>query len=84
MVTDKAIVNGTWNINDALTFRSAFRYAQYVDRLAAISNQIQSNGTYVQSFQARAPRTLQNFGGYDFLDAAFNTGFIAHKVTMGV
>jgi iron complex outermembrane receptor protein len=83
LTTNKVGAHAKWEINDVFTFRSAFTHSTFDDQNIAISNTLNANGTYSQSAQARAPRTLYNDAGYAYLDAKFNTGPLQHTLTMG-
>ncbi len=83
VVTNQGAINLKWDIASNITFRSAFRYAQYGNSSAAVSNTIEAGDIYTQSFQARAQRTLRDYGGYGLFDFRLDTGPVHHQLTAG-
>lgn len=74
----------TWKIGDALTLR-----ANYIDNTVkgkfgiAARDIIVTRTTMNQFLLPGGPSEYDDQGGYTYLDVAFNTASIAHKLTMG-
>lgn len=81
--TDRAGINLTWNINDALAFRSAALHKRDERWWSQLNPTLQANGTYTAGANRTLPWQLINQGGYAYLDATFKTGAIEHKLTTG-
>ncbi|QDF28544.1 TonB-dependent siderophore receptor [Halarcobacter anaerophilus] len=82
--TDKYGVNFTYNINENFTLRS--RYLHKVDDLqySGAYPTLSNDGTYGYYIYATAPREIISDAGYIYLDSKFDTGYIKHKLTLGV
>lgn len=74
-----------WNVNDVFTVRTGYSYIKGRNEFLGINNNVGSNsGTYEQDMIANAPAYLTTESGYGALDAAFATGPLRHKVSLGV
>lgn len=85
MVTDKFGLGLNWQLNEIFTLRSAFRYADDVQKPGIyVNNNVNANtGTYSQTINYSPEYQYTSRGGYAFLDGLFKTGRINHKVTFG-
>lgn len=83
METDKAGVRANWRLNEVFTLRSAFAAQQYNNEYTYTGPTLTSATTYSQPIYAFAPTDTEEKSGYLFLDAAFNTGWLEHKMTLG-
>ena len=81
--TDKAGVRANWRLNDTFTLRAAFAAQQYTDEFTYTGPTISRTGTYSQPLYAFAPIESEEKSGSLFLDAAFDTGPLGHKLTVG-
>ncbi|PWB30491.1 TonB-dependent siderophore receptor [Pseudomonas sp. SDI] len=81
--TDKAGVRANWRLNDVFTLRGAFAAQQYTDEYTYTGPTLTSATTYTQPIYAFAPTDTEEKSGYLFLDAAFQTGWLDHKMTLG-
>jgi iron complex outermembrane receptor protein len=72
-----------WRLSDIFTLRGAIGYAQYTEEYAYTGPTVSSAGVYTQPLYAFAPVETEETSGNLFMDAAFNTGTIEHKVTGG-
>jgi len=81
--TDKAGVRANWRLNDTFTLRAAFAAQQYTDEFTYTGPTVASAGTYSQPIYAFAPIETEEKSGSLFLDAAFATGPLSHKLTVG-
>ncbi|WP_323159009.1 TonB-dependent receptor [Pseudomonas viridiflava] len=81
--SDKAGVRAKWRLNDTFTLRAAFAAQQYTSENTYTGPTVYSAGLYSQPLYAFAPIDTEEKTGSLFLDAAFHTGFLEHKVTMG-
>lgn len=81
--TDKAGVRANWRLNDTFTLRAAFAAQQYTDEFTYTGPTISRTGTYSQPLYAFAPIETEEKSGSLFLDAAFETGPLGHKLTVG-
>ncbi|MBD8573290.1 TonB-dependent receptor [Pseudomonas syringae] len=81
--SDKAGVRGTWRLDDTFTLRGAFYATQYTSKNAYTGPTVYNAGRYSQPLYAFAPIDTEEKTGYLFLDAAFDTGSIGHKLTAG-
>ncbi|MCI8208489.1 ligand-gated channel [Pseudomonas sp. S25] len=81
--TDKAGVRAKWRLNDVFTLRTAFSAQQYTTENTYTGPTVTGPGVYAQNLYAFAPIETEEKSGYLFLDAAFDTGPIGHKMTMG-
>lgn len=82
--TDKAGVRANWRLNDTFTLRAAFAAQQYTDEFTYTGPTMTSSSTsYSQPLYAFAPIESEEKSGSLFLDAAFATGPLEHKLTVG-
>ncbi len=81
--TDKAGVRANWRLNDTFTLRGAFAAQQYTDEFTYTGPTLTSATTYSQPIYAFAPIESEEKSGSLFLDAAFATGPLEHKLTVG-
>ncbi|MCF8980333.1 TonB-dependent siderophore receptor [Pseudomonas syringae] len=81
--SDKAGVRAKWRLNDTFTLRAAFAAQEYTSENTYTGPTVYSAGLYSQPLYAFAPIDTEEKTGSLFLDAAFDTGFLEHKVTMG-
>ena len=81
--TDKGGVRAKWRLNDTFTLRGAFATQKFTEENTYTGPTVYSPGVYTQPLYAFAPIEHQENSAYLFLDAAFATGAIGHKVTMG-
>ena len=81
--TDKGGVRAKWRLNDTFTLRAAFSAQKFTEENTYTGPTVSSAGVYTQPLYAFAPIEQQENSGYLFLDAAFNTGAIGHKMTLG-
>jgi len=81
--TDKAGVRANWRLNDTFTLRAAFAAQQYTDEFTYTGPTISTTGRYSQPLYAFAPIETEEKSGSLFLDAAFATGPLGHKLTVG-
>ncbi|CAM3794765.1 Ferric anguibactin receptor [Pseudomonas reidholzensis] len=81
--TDKAGVRANWRLNDTFTLRAAFAAQRYTDEYTYTGPTLTSATTYSQPLYAFAPVETEEKSGYLFMDAAFATGPLGHKVTVG-
>ena len=81
--TDKAGVRANWRLNDTFTLRAAFAAQQYTDEFTYTGPTISRTGSYSQPLYAFAPIETEEKSGSLFLDAAFATGPLGHKLTVG-
>jgi iron complex outermembrane recepter protein len=82
--TGKIGGNLKWDLNEIFSLRASYRHVDYTDQNITNTDNLQINGTYSQVSTVRALRGLGTDAGNAFLDAHFDTGFIDHKVTVGV
>lgn len=81
---DKLGTRMTWNINNILTFRTGYGHETLTREAIQFKNSVAgSNGTYTENMTVWAPWKYTVNAGYAYLDAKFQTGTVAHKVTMG-
>lgn len=81
--TDKGGVRAKWRLNDTFTLRGAFATQKFTEENTYTGPTVYSPGVYTQPLYAFAPIEHQENSAYLFLDAAFATGAIGHKMTMG-
>lgn len=81
--TDKGGVRAKWRLNDTFTLRGAFATQTFTEENTYTGPTVYSPGVYTQPLYAFAPIEHQENSAYLFLDAAFDTGAIGHKMTMG-
>lgn len=81
--TDKGGVRATWRLNDTFTLRGAFATQKFTEENTYTGPTVYSPGVYTQPLYAFAPIEHQENSAYLFLDAAFATGSIGHKMTLG-
>lgn len=81
--TDKAGVRANWRLNDTFTLRAAFAAQQYTDEFTYTGPTMVTATTYSQPIYAFAPIETEEKSGSLFLDAAFATGSLQHKMTVG-
>ena len=81
--TDKGGVRATWRLNDTFTLRGAFATQKFTEENTYTGPTVYSPGVYTQPLYAFAPIEHQENSAYLFLDAAFATGTIGHKMTLG-
>lgn len=81
--TDKAGVRGKWRLNDTFSLRGAVAAQKYTEENTYTGPTVYSPGVYTQPLYAFAPIDHSETSGYLFLDSAFQTGSIGHKMTVG-
>jgi iron complex outermembrane receptor protein len=81
--TDKAGVRAKWRLNDVFTLRAALAAQKYTTENTYTGPTVTGAGVYSQNLYAFAPIETEETSGYLFLDSAFDTGPLGHKVTMG-
>ena len=81
--TDKGGVRATWRLDDTFTLRGAVSSQKYTEENTYTGPTVYSAGGYTQPLYAFAPIEHQENSAYLFLDAAFETGSIGHKMTLG-
>ena len=81
--TDKGGVRAKWRLNDTFSLRGAFATQRFTEENTYTGPTVNNPGEYIQQLYAFAPIEHQENSGYLFLDAAFETGTIGHKMTMG-
>ncbi|VXD03262.1 Ferrichrome-iron receptor [Pseudomonas sp. 9AZ] len=72
-----------WRLDDVFTLRGALSYSKYTEEYTYTGPTVYSAGNYTQPLYAFAPVENEETSGYLFLDAAFATGAIEHKTTLG-
>jgi len=72
-----------WRLDDVFTLRGALSYSEYTEEYTYTGPTVYSAGNYTQPLYAFAPVDNEETSGYLFLDAAFATGAIEHKTTLG-
>lgn len=72
-----------WRLDDVFTLRGALSYSEYTEEYTYTGPTVYSTGNYTQPLYAFAPVENEETSGYLFLDAAFATGAIEHKTTLG-
>lgn len=72
-----------WRLDDVFTLRGALGYSQYTQEYTYTGPTVYSAGSYTQPLYAFAPVENEETSGNLFLDAAFATGSIGHKTTLG-
>ncbi|NMZ67345.1 iron complex outermembrane recepter protein [Pseudomonas peli] len=72
-----------WRLDDVFTLRGALSYSEYTEEYTYTGPTVYSTGNYTQPLYAFAPVDNEETSGYLFLDAAFATGAIEHKTTLG-
>ena len=72
-----------WTLDDVFTLRGALGYSQYTQEYTYTGPTVYSAGRYTQPLYAFAPVENEETSGNLFLDAAFATGSIGHKTTVG-
>jgi iron complex outermembrane receptor protein len=73
-----------WNINENISWRSAYEIAETERNEYFSSNTLASNTIYNQEVRKSSPFTIVGSGGYSYLDINFNTYGIAHTLTTGL
>lgn len=81
--TDKAGVRAKWRLNDVFSLRGAFSAQKYTTENTYTGPTVSGPGVYGQNLYAFAPIDTVENSGYAFLDAAFATGTLGHKLTVG-
>ena len=81
--TDKGGVRAKWRLNDTFTLRGAFATQKFTEENTYTGPTVSSPGVYTQPLYAFAPIEHVENSAYLFLDAAFATGSIGHKMTLG-
>ncbi|MFJ7882438.1 TonB-dependent siderophore receptor [Pseudomonas sp. NPDC096917] len=81
--TDKAGVRGKWFLNDTFTLRGALAAQKFTEENTYNGPTVYSPGVYTQPLYAFAPIEHEETSGYLFLDSAFQTASIGHKMTVG-
>ena len=81
--TDKGGVRAKWRLNDTFSLRGAFATQRFTEENTYTGPTVSTAGEYTQPLYAFAPIEHQENSGYLFLDAAFETGTIGHKMTVG-
>ncbi|MFC3941850.1 TonB-dependent receptor [Pseudomonas gingeri NCPPB 3146 = LMG 5327] len=81
--TDKAGVRAKWRLNDVFTLRAAVAAQQYTEENTYTGPTVYSPGVYTQPLYAFAPIDHEEQSAYVFLDSAFSTGSLEHKMTVG-
>ena len=81
--TDKAGVRAKWRLDDTFTLRTAFSAQRYTEENTYTGPTVYAPGVYTQPLYAFAPIEHEEKSGYLFLDAAFQTGSVEHKLTLG-
>ncbi len=74
-------------LDETFSLRSAFRFTRDTDEQINIQNTfLNSEGDYNQtrSWAGWNPYEAYTYQGYTYLDANFDTGFLEHKVSVGV
>lgn len=72
-----------WRLDDVFTLRGALSYSEYTEEYTYTGPTVYSAGNYTQPLYAFAPVENEETSAYLFLDAAFATGAIEHKTTLG-
>ncbi len=72
-----------WRLNDIFTLRGALGYTEYTEEYVYTGPTMYSSTSYSQPLYAFAPTDKEETSGHLFLDSAFNTASIGHKVTLG-
>ena len=72
-----------WHLDDVFTLRGALSYSEYTEEYTYTGPTVYSAGNYTQPLYAFAPVENEETSGYLLLDAAFATGAIEHKTTLG-
>lgn len=72
-----------WHINDIFTLRGAIGYSQYTTEYTYTGPTVNDAGQYTQPLYAFAPVANEETSANLFMDAAFRSGFLAHKLTFG-
>ena len=77
--------NVHWNINDYISFRAAILDEKITRVLALPFNKVQVGNTYDRKVKnnVNAPQDINGSGGFAFIDIAFETGSLSHKLTTG-
>lgn len=85
VTTDSRGSNLTWNLNDKLTLRSAYRYWDVTQEGRNVINKISPSGI-ISNYEVDAwkPYGTTTTGYNTFLDYKFNTGTIEHTLTAGI
>ncbi|TRX75128.1 TonB-dependent receptor [Pseudomonas mangiferae] len=80
---DRVGTRATWRLNDVFSLRGAFSATEFTSEYTYTGPSIYTPGRYVQELYAFAPEDHEEKSGYLFLDAAFDTGPLGHKLTLG-
>nr|WP_242675169.1 MULTISPECIES: TonB-dependent receptor [Pseudomonas] len=72
-----------WKLSEIFSLRGALAYDLNETQYAYTGPSFYNPDTYVQELYAFAPVEREETSGYLFLDSAFDTGGIGHKVTLG-
>lgn len=80
---DRAGVRAKWRLNDVFSLRAAVATQQFTAENTYTGPTVYASGVYSQPLYAFAPIDHQETSAYAFLDAAFDTGPLDHKVTVG-
>ncbi|WP_263143776.1 TonB-dependent receptor [Pseudomonas sp. RIT-PI-AD] len=81
--SDRVGARATWRLNDVFTLRGAFAATEFSQEYTYTGPSIYSPAGYVQELYAFAPEDHEEKSGYLFLDSAFDTGPLGHKLTLG-
>lgn len=81
--SDRIGANVRYNINDALTLRSAYLYKKDRREFLIIYPIYTTTGWTMYAPNRATPYDTISQGAYTYLDATFKTGSIAHKLTIG-
>jgi len=81
--SDRIGTNLRYSINDALTLRAAYLYKKDRREFNIIYPIYTSTGWTMYNPSKAAPYDTISQGAYTYLDAAFKTGNVSHKLTMG-
>ncbi|QGM99861.1 TonB-dependent receptor [Methylocystis parvus] len=82
---DRFSLDFNWRINEIFTARASYMYTMNTTREFVYSNNNVLNTSLAYTQVTAYNRNGHEYGnsGYAFLDAAFDTGFIHHKLTAG-
>lgn len=83
-VTSKRLgANLRWEATDAIALRAGYLHRRDVREYAFSTNTIQRDGTYKQANRITAPQDIRGNAWHAFVDFAFDTGPVTHKLTVG-
>jgi len=75
--------NLRWDAGERTTVRAGYLRREDTRSYAFSTNTIQADGTYTQVNRITAPQKIRGYAYNAFVDQAFDTGPIRHKVTAG-